>query len=135
MEKKKENKNEEKRTRPRVGIVSFERRKHPRFFLNLPVEYYRIDSPVSRSGRAVNASEGGLLVYLPEKLQIGQHVRVKLFLATGPALDTIEIGTQVVWTEIHFGKEGEDYRCGLSFVDISSEDLNKLKNFLKKLSE
>jgi len=132
MEKKKEA--GEKEIKPHVGIVSFERRKHRRFSLDLPIEYHQIDSPAIRDGRAANASEGGLLVYLSEKLQIGQYVRVKLFLTSGPDLSTIQMLTQVAWTDIHFGKEGEDHRCGLSFVDISSEDLNKLKDFLKNLS-
>jgi len=37
--------------------------------------------------------------------------------------------------DIHLGKEWGDYRCGVKFIDISSDDLSKFKNFLKSLSE
>jgi hypothetical protein len=42
---------------------------------------------------------------------------------------------EVAWIDIHLGKEWGDYRCGVKFTDISPDDLNKLKNFLKSLSE
>ena len=42
---------------------------------------------------------------------------------------------QVAWIDIHLGEEWGDYRSGVKFIDISSEDLNRLKNFLRSLSE
>jgi len=60
-------KQEKDETKPRIGIINFEKRRHPRFTVDLPLEYYRVDSPVPETGRAVNASEGGLLVYFPRK--------------------------------------------------------------------
>jgi hypothetical protein len=50
-------------------------------------------------------------------------------------LNIIEILTEVVWEDIHLEKGWGDYRFGVRFVDISPDDLNKLKNFLKGLSE
>jgi c-di-GMP-binding flagellar brake protein YcgR len=126
---------EEKGTKPRVGIVNFERRGYPRFTVDLPIEYYQINAPINHTGRATNASEGGLLVYLPEKMEIGQHLRLKLFFASGSELNTIEMLAEVVWRDIHLGKGGGDYRCGVKFVDISTEDLDRLKNFLMSLSK
>ncbi|NWG02135.1 MAG: hypothetical protein HXY44_04665, partial [Syntrophaceae bacterium] len=41
-----QNGKEEKGPPPHIGVVSFEKRKYPRFNIDLPVEYYRIDSPV-----------------------------------------------------------------------------------------
>jgi hypothetical protein len=125
---------EEKEIKPRVGIVNFEKRGHPRFNVDLPIEYYPINSPIIQTGRAINASEGGLLVYLPEKMEIGQHLRLKLFFVSGPELNTIEMLTEVVWRDIHLGKNGGDYRSGVQFVDISTKDLNRLKDFLVSLS-
>ena len=125
---------EEKGTKPRVGIVNFERRGYPRFTVDLPIEYYQTNSPVSQTGRVINASEGGLLVYLPEKIEMGQHLRLKLFFANGSILNSIEMLTEVVWRDIHLGKDGGDYRSGVRFVDISIEDLDRLKHFLMSLS-
>jgi c-di-GMP-binding flagellar brake protein YcgR len=127
-------KTEEKDTKPRTGIVNFERRKYPRFSVNLPVEYYQINSSISHTGRALNASEGGLLIYFPELMEIGQHLKLKLFFTSGSKMNTIETLVQVVWIDIHLGEGWGDYRTGVRFVDISQEDLERLKNFLRSLS-
>jgi c-di-GMP-binding flagellar brake protein YcgR len=125
----------EQKIKPRYGIVNFERRKHPRFNIDLPIEYHLIDSSVGQLGRAMNVSEGGLLAYLPDHLEIGQHLQLKLFFPSGSQLTVIEMLTEVVWGDIPLGKDGGDYRSGLRLVEISSEDLQKLKTFLRSLSE
>ncbi len=126
-------KTEEKVTKPRTAIVNFERRIYPRFNVDLPIEYYRIDSSISYTCRAINTSEGGLLIHFPEQMDIGQHLRIKLFFASGSELDTVEVLAEVVWMDIHLGEGWGDYRCGVKFIDISPEDMRKLKNFLMSL--
>lgn len=128
-------KKEEKETKPHVGVVNLERRGYPRFAVDLPIEYCRIDSSGSSAGRVINASEGGLLVYLPERMEIGQRLRLKLFFTSGSDLNTIEMLTEVVWMDIHLGKGWGDYRLGTRFIDICSEDWTRLQHFLKSLSE
>jgi c-di-GMP-binding flagellar brake protein YcgR len=124
---------ETKETKPRYGTVNFEKRKHPRFNIDLPVEYRRTNL-LAKQGRAVNASEGGLLIYFPEMMEIGQNLKLTLFFTSGSEMRTIETLAQVVWVDIHLGEGWGDYRTGVKFVDISPEDLNKLKNFLRGLS-
>jgi hypothetical protein len=124
---------EEKPTKPRYGIVNFEKRQHPRFNVDLPIEYSKSDLIV-KHGRAANASEGGLLVYLPERMEIGQHLSLKSFFSSGSELKTIETLVQVVWVDIHLGKDWGDYRTGVKFVDISLENMDTLKTFLKSLA-
>lgn len=124
---------EERETKPRYGIVNFEKRKHPRFSVDLPAEYSRTDLSI-KQGHATNASEGGLLLYLPEQIEIGKHLRLKLFFSMGSELHSIETLVDVVWTDIQLGKDGGDYRTGVRFVEISTEDMDKLRNFLKSLS-
>ena len=126
-------KKEEKRTKARYGTVNFEKRRHPRFNVDLPIEYGKADL-ILKQGRAVNASEGGLLVYLPERMEIGQHLRLKSFFSSGRELKTIETLVQVVWVDIHLGEDWGDYRTGVKFVDISPENLDTLRSFLKSLS-
>jgi c-di-GMP-binding flagellar brake protein YcgR len=126
-------KKEEKETKLRYGTVNFEKRKHPRFSIDLPVEYSRTDLFV-KHGRAINASEGGLLLYLPEQVEIGQHLRLKLFFTSDAGLNAIETLVEVAWTDIYMGKDWGDYRVGVRFVEISTEDMGKLKNFLSSLS-
>jgi c-di-GMP-binding flagellar brake protein YcgR len=54
-----------------------------------------------------------------------------LFFASGPEVNTVETLSQVIWTE---KLKDAEYRCGMKFVDISPEDMDKLSSFLKKLS-
>ena len=129
MEKEKE------QTESHIGIVNLERRKYPRFTVNLPIEYHRLDSSTRYTGQVLNASEGGLLLYLPEQMEMGQDLKIKLFFTSGGELNTVELLAQVVWTDIHLGKGWGDYRTGVKFIDISSENLNQLKNFLRSLSQ
>jgi c-di-GMP-binding flagellar brake protein YcgR len=126
-------KKEEKGTKPRYGTVNFEKRRHPHFNVDLPIEYKRSDLAVNH-GEALNASEGGLLVYLPEKMEIGQHLSLKLFFSSGFEFNTIETLVRVVWMDFHLGEDREDYRAGVKFVDISPEDMEKLRIFLRSLS-
>lgn len=126
---------EKQETKSHVGVANLERRRHPRFSIDLPIEYHLIPSSLSHTGRALNASEGGLLVYLSQQIEIGQHLKIKLFFASGSHLNSIEILTEVVWVDIHLGKDWGDYRCGVKFMEISQEDLNRLKFFLRSLSE
>jgi len=124
---------EEKGIKSRYGTVNFEKRKHPRFSVDLPVEYSRADLSADH-GRAMNASEGGLLLYLPERIGIGNHLRLKLFFTMGSQLNAIETLVEVAWMDIHLGKDWGDYRTGVKFVEISTEDVGKLKSFLRSLS-
>ena len=128
-------KTEEEVTKPRTGIVHFERRQYPRFSVDLPVEYYQINSSVNHTCRATNASEGGLLIYFPEQMEVGQYLNVKLFFSLGAELITMEMQVEVVWVDIHLGKGWGDYRFGVRFIDISPDDLGRLKHFLRSLSE
>jgi len=120
-------------TKHRYGTVNFEKRKHPRLNIDLPVEYYQIDSTAHSNGQAINASEGGLLLYLPEQMEIGQYLRLKLFFTSGSELNATEMLVKVVWMDIHLGKDWGNYRTGVRFINISPEDMTKLKNLLRSL--
>jgi len=118
--------------KPLFGTVNFERRKHPRISVNLPIEYWQADNSKGSPGCTVDISEGGLLLYLREKIEVGQNIRVKLFIGSGLALKPIDAIVQVVWNEFHYG-ENDDHRTGVKFVNISLEDMDKLRNFLETL--
>jgi c-di-GMP-binding flagellar brake protein YcgR len=126
-------KTEDKGTKSRYGTVNFEKRKHPRFSVDLPVEYSQADLSTDH-GRAMNASEGGLLLYLPEQMKIGNHLKLKLFFTMGSDLNAVETLVEVVWVDVHLGKDWGDYRTGVRFAEISTEDMGKLKGFLSSLS-
>ncbi len=126
---------EKKEGKPRIGIANIERRKYPRFSIDLPIEYHAIDSTASQTGRALNASEGGLLVYLPEKMTVGQRLALKLFFHCGVQMNIIEMIGEVIWIDIHLEMNWGDYRTGLKMIDISPENLQRLKDFLLSLTK
>jgi c-di-GMP-binding flagellar brake protein YcgR len=116
----------------KFGLVNFERRRSPRFSVDLPIEYFRVDSPISLNGRAANASEGGLMLYLRDQMEIGQNLKIRLFFPSDLELDCIETLARVVWQEVTFGDPNE-IRCGVEFIEIPAEDLSRLKQFLEHL--
>jgi hypothetical protein len=118
----------------RFGTVNFERRKHPRFSLNLPVEYWPADESKSHPSRAGNVSEGGMLLYCPEEIEIGKNLRLRLFIDSGLDFFAIDAFAEVVWADLPFGDEGE-HRIGLKFNDISEKDVAHLKTFLNSLMD
>ncbi len=125
---------EEEETKPQYGIVNFEKRRYPRFSVDLPMEYTWRDL-VAKQGRVINASESGLLVYCPEQMEIGQALRLKLFFSSGSELNMMEIMNKVVWMDVYKGKDWGDYRSGVKFVEISPADVDKLKSFLVSLPQ
>ncbi len=112
------------------GRVTSEKRKHPRVNIDLPLKYSRTNL-IFKYGRAVNASQGGLLVYLPEEMGIGQRLGLKIFVPSRSEFNTLETSVQVVWKDVRLRKDWTwDYRTGVKFVDVSPEHMNELKNFL-----
>jgi c-di-GMP-binding flagellar brake protein YcgR len=128
-----EMKMQEQETKRSFGTVNFERRKHPRWAIDLPVEYGPIGSFKSRPGRTGDLSEGGLLLYLPEEMEVGQDLWVKLFMGTERELKSIEARVQVVWKDFYGGEKNDFRRVGVKITDISPEDMGKLENFLRTL--
>lgn len=126
---------EQKEEKSRIAVVNLERRSYPRFSVDLPAEYSLEESSLNHSARIGNISEGGLLVYFPEKIEIGKRLKMKLFFSTGSDLNKIEMLTEVVWRDIHLEKGWGDYRSGVKFIDISDDNLNRLKSFLNTLSK
>jgi len=113
------------------GVAKFEERAHPRFLLNLPVEYYPTKSALRGLGYTGNASEGGLILYLRMHVKAGDFLKVRLFFFSETEMNTIEMLSQVIWAE---KMEKNEYRCGIKFVEVSPTDWEKFNRFLKNLS-
>jgi hypothetical protein len=118
---------------PHFGTVNFERRQRPRISTDLPAEYWHIEDSKNYSGRMLNVSEGGVLLYLPEKIEVGRNLKVRLFIGPILALEPIDAFVQVTWNDFHFGESGH-YRTGVKFVNISTEDMDKLRHFLNTMT-
>jgi hypothetical protein len=117
------------------GVVAIERRKHPRFNLELPLDYVRIEDKENYGGIVANASELGILVYLPEKMEIGTTLRTEIFYAKGLELDSIRAITKVVWADLAARKTWGEHRYGLQIQSIDKQNFSKLKNLLKTVGD
>jgi c-di-GMP-binding flagellar brake protein YcgR len=126
---------EEKKAKVRYAVANLERRRNPRFPIRLAVEYSRTHSPVNQTGQTVDASEGGLQVLLPEPMEIGQKLNMKLFFSSGSKLNSVEVLAEVVWINTQLGEGEKLYRSGVRFINISREGMTQLKDFLASLPE
>ncbi len=102
-----------------------ERRKHPRFPIELPLEYQEKDGS-SHGAIVANLSEGGLLIYCIQDMPLGVHLRVRVFFANEYELDHFEGSAKIVWKGRHSQTDWKGYKYALEFVEISGEDRRKL---------
>ena len=123
--------NRGRETNSHFGAAKGEARKHPRFLLNLPVEYYLAESNIRGTGHTGNASEGGLILYLRKFFRVGDLLKLKLFFSSEAGMNTVELLSQVMWTE---KLENREYRCGMKFVGISPKDMDNFNRFLKNFT-
>ena len=49
------------------------------------------------------------MVYFPEQMEIGQHLRLKFFFTSGSELNMMEIVNQVVWMDVQMVKDWKDW--------------------------
>jgi len=120
--------------KPGSQATDFDKRRHPRFETALPIEYGRIDSPKNRSGHTSNISETGAMISLPEQIEVGKKMRLKIFFSLGRELNTIEATGGVVWTNTDMERKGY-YRSGLKYEDISPEDTQRLRSLLNRFGD
>ena len=126
---------EEKKAKVRYAVANLERRKNARFPIRLAIEYSRANSPINQTGQTVDASEGGLQILLPEPMEIGQKLNMKLFFSSGSKLNSVEVLAEVVWMNTQLGEGEKLFRSGVRFINISREGMTKLKDFLASVPE
>jgi c-di-GMP-binding flagellar brake protein YcgR len=109
-----------------------EKRKHLRLSLRLPMEYSFPESSHLRLAYMVDICEGGLLMYAPENLDIGQNLSFKFYYDSAAGLDYIQTPGEVIRVD-RLGISGKEYRCAVRFSDLPADFLKKLRKFLKSL--
>jgi c-di-GMP-binding flagellar brake protein YcgR len=119
----------------KMGVFTIEKRRHPRYNVELPFDYSRIEGKETYGGIVGNASEGGLLVYLPQRMEIGAVLKIEIFCIQGLELNTIKTIAKVVWSDIAAKESFGEYRYGLQFLYIEEKDFAKLLNLLKEIGK
>ena len=118
-----------------MGVLAIEKRRHPRYSVELPLDYIRAHGRETYGGIVANASEGGLLVYLPEVMQIGVVLKIEIYYASGLELNSIKAVAKVVWYDMAAKESWGEHRYGLQFLSIEEKDLERLKNLLREVGK
>jgi len=129
------NLNNQSVTHNKMGVLAIEKRKHPRFSVELPLDYSRVEGKGTFGGMVANASEGGLLVYLPERMEIGTLLKIELFYVKELELDTIKAVVKVVWSDMAARESWGEHRYGLKFEYIDEKDFSRLTALLKEVGK
>jgi c-di-GMP-binding flagellar brake protein YcgR len=119
----------------KMGVLAIEKRKHPRISVELPLDYVRVNGKETYGGMVANASEGGLLVYLPERMEIGALLKIEIFYVRGLELNTIKAVGKVVWADLAARESWGEHRYGLQFEYIDEKDFNRLTTLLKEVGK
>jgi CheY-like chemotaxis protein len=107
-----------------------ERRKYPRFFIDLPLEYCEEGDSRLKGGVTVNASERGLLFESVKAIPLGTKLNVSVFFPRGFELADLKLEAEIVWKEPLLKEEWEGYQYGLNIVQFLGEGHWKLRNVL-----
>ena len=95
-----------------------DRRKYPRFLIDLPLEYRDVDGSSLRGAMVVNAGEGGFLIESPRDIPIGTELSVTVLYPKGFELANFKVTAKIVWKEPYWREDlklDED-RWKLSFL-------------------
>jgi hypothetical protein len=115
-------------------VLISEKRKHPRFRVEFPVDCSRIDGTENYGGMVGNVSEEGMLVHLPERLEKGDLLRIEIFFLEDWELSTIKAIAKVIWYDLEAKIGWAEHQHGLQFQSIYKEDLSKLKILLNRMA-
>jgi PilZ domain len=106
-----------------------DRRNHPRFDLDLPVEYQALGTLKAFGGIAIDGSEEGLRIFSTKEVFVGAKLKILVLFPAGYRLDSLEVVAEVARRKACL-RGGKGYEYGLRIVGIGEEDLKKLRRLL-----
>jgi hypothetical protein len=109
---------------------SRERRRYPRFFIDLPAEYRDVDDSCLRGAIVVNASEGGFLIESPRDIPVGTELSITVLYPKECELANFKVTAKTVRKEPYWKKDWKGYQYGLELIQILDEDRWKLRVLL-----
>jgi hypothetical protein len=110
-----------------------DRRRYPRIFVDLPLEYRMKHDARAHGGIAINASETGFLIYSIEDIPIGTKLKIAVLFPKEYELAIIEVSAETVRKEFAAEQKGlyqGEYQYGLKIIQILEEDYRKLRGLL-----
>jgi hypothetical protein len=112
-------------------IRLYERRRYPRFPVDFPFDYHCEDGGKAFVGKAVNASEGGLMVCIGERMDVGTTLVVSMVFELGYQLTEINARCEIIWKDVGLVSDYPGYQYGLKFLEIDRYDVLKLRQLRK----
>ena len=113
-----------------------ERRRYPRFIVDLPLEYRDMDGSCLHGGVLVNASGGGFLIEAVRDVPVGTELNIAVLFPKGFELANFKVVAKIVRKEPYRKQDlkGDSYlkgyEYGLEFIQILEEDRRKLSLLL-----
>ncbi len=122
-------------TKPEQSEKPFspERRKHPRYRIQHPIEYHFSGSPANHFGHTINVSEEGLEAAVAIPIETEKQVDINIHFPWGDNLVEIKASVKVIWADSQPRHDGF-YHFGGNFRNISPLSLLNLRNLLSQFS-
>ena len=119
-------------TRMEESLDNKEKRRYPRFLIDLPLEYRDLDGSCLHGGIVANASETGFLMESGKDIPIGTELNIAVLYLEGFELANFKVTAKIMWKEPYWKEDlkkdpsSKGYRYGLEFTQILDEDRWKL---------
>jgi hypothetical protein len=113
-----------------------EKRSHPRFVVDLPLEYGETGDSCLRGGVVIDVSGGGLLMETVRDIPAGTELNIAVLFPKGFELANFKAVTKIVRKKPHWKEDSEGnrywegYQYGLKFIQILEENRWKLDALL-----
>jgi len=109
--------------------------KEKRKFLRVRIDFglqYKIKDSHSPLKKAVsvNISEGGIMMKIPKKLDIGTLLKLKITLPSPHV--TISTLARVVYVLDNYWDEYPPCRCGVEFLELKKKDRELIRKFVNE---
>jgi len=111
-------------------LFARERRRHPRFVIDLPLEYRKVGEANSRGAYTGDVSRMGLLIHSIDDLLTRTELEISIFYANEYRFDIFTVFARIVWKQVHSERKWKGYRYGLEVVRISAENRRKLDTII-----
>ncbi len=108
-----------------------DRRKYPRYLVEIPLDYTDIEDGRLSTGLTANASEGGIMTFIGERVDVGTVLNLTLFFRLGFTFTAMETRSVIVWRDDLWKDYLDNYKYGLSFLKTKFSELEKLRELLR----
>ena len=115
-----------------MQINNRERRRYPRFFIDLPLEYRMVRDSRLRGAIVVNAGRGGFLIETVRDIPVGTELKITVLFPKKFELANFKVVAKIARKGLYRKEDWkgnqywEGFRYGLEFIQIFEEDRRKL---------